>query len=165
MVTDIFPALALGLGTGDKTVMLRPPRDPRKEIITNKRWLTIILYAAVITATVISTMLYCKHTLMVDDRIINNMAFITLTFAQLFHVFNMSSARSGLFLNEITRNKFIWLAIFVCASLLVLAFEIPEMRVVLGLTLLPVNLWLTAIAASALPLLIFQIIKGLRPKT
>jgi len=165
MVTDIFPALALGLGTGDKTVMLRPPRDPRKEIITNKRWLTIILYAAVITATVISTVLYCKHTLMVDDRVINNMAFITLTFAQLFHVFNMSSARSGLFLNEITRNKFVWLAIFVCASLLVLAFEIPEMRVVLGLTLLPVNLWLTAIAASALPLLIFQIIKGLRPKT
>jgi Ca2+-transporting ATPase len=164
MVTDIFPALALGLGTGDKTVMLRPPRDPQKEIITNKRWLAIALYAAVITATVIATVLYCKKTLAVDDRVINNMAFVTLTFAQLFHVFNMSSARSETFLNEITRNKFVWIAIFICASLLVLAFWVPEMRVVLGLTLLPANLWLTAIAASTLPLLIFQIIKSIQAR-
>lgn len=164
MVTDIFPALALGLGSGDKTVMKRAPRDPKMNIITNKKWLGIALYAATITSAVIIAVVYCKEVLNTNDRASNNVAFITLTFAQLFHVFNMSSGGSAFLKNEITRNKFVWLALIICSALTLLVFTIPGMRLVLGLSVLPIKLWLTAITISLLPLIVIQCYKVFQKK-
>jgi len=161
MVTDIFPALALGLGTGDKTVMQKPPRDPSKGIITNKGWIVIALYSAAMTSAVIVAVVYCKKVLHSDDLVCNNVAFITLTFAQLFHVFNMSSDRSALLNNEITRNKFVWIAIFICSGLTLTVFEIPGMRLVLGLSVLSLKLWVFAITAGLLPLVVIQTYKAI----
>lgn len=162
MVTDIFPALALGLGTGDKTLMHTPPRDPKKPIITNNNWLVIALYAALITLCVTAAVIYCNYLNLSDARSINSVAFVTLTFAQLFHVFNMASLRSGILVNEITRNKFVWLALVICAGAIFVVFSVPKMRMVLGLTPLPVKLWVTAIIASLLPLCIIQAYKVLK---
>ncbi|WP_240049194.1 cation-translocating P-type ATPase [Mucilaginibacter psychrotolerans] len=162
MVTDIFPALALGLGTGDKTVMLRPPRAPEKNIITNKKWLIIALYSASITSAVVIAVVYCKEVLHSDDRICNNIAFITLTFAQLFHVFNMSSDGEGFINNEITRNKWVWIAMLICSGLTIMVFAVPGMRLVLGLSVLSFTLWAVATVASLLPLLVFQAVKAVQ---
>lgn len=162
MVTDIFPALALGLGTGDKTVMHELPRDPKKPIITNRTWLVIALYATLITLSVTAAVVYCNYLNLTDARSINSVAFITLTFAQLFHVFNMASLRSGILVNEITRNKFIWLALVICIAAILVVFAVPQIRVVLGLAALPIKLWVVAIIASFFPLLIIQAYKILR---
>jgi len=160
MVTDIFPALALGLGSGDQTVMLHPPRDPKKNIITNKKWLVIVLYSTAMTSAVILAGFYSREILHADDRVTNSIAFITLTFVQLFHVFNMSSRGSAIFKNEITSNKFVWIALFICITLTIIVFAIPAIRKVLDLSLLPIKVWFTAIAISALPLVVIQLRKA-----
>ena len=159
MVTDVFPALALGLGKGDKTVMDRPPRDPKNLIVSNRDWIAIGLYALSITFACMAAVIYCKAYLLVDDKTANNVAFITLAFAQLFHVFNMASAKSKLLLNEITKNKFIWLALIICAGLILMVFAIPQMRRVLELNMLGLNIWLIAITASLIPLFLVQLYK------
>ncbi|WP_426095289.1 cation-translocating P-type ATPase [Flavobacterium sp. DSR2-3-3] len=159
MVTDVFPALALGLGKGDKTVMERPPRDPKLLIISNRDWITISLYAAAMTLAVIIAVVYCKQIISTDSKIINNVAFITLAFAQLFHVFNMSSPHSNFFVNEITKNKFVWIALLICTALMVLVFAIPQMRSVLRLDVLPAQVWLVSILAGLIPLLSVQVYK------
>lgn len=156
MVTDIFPALALGLGKGDETVMERPPRDPKLLIISNKDWIRISLYAAAMTLAVITAVIYYKKVFPADPSITNNVAFLTLAFAQLFHVFNMSSPHSNLFVNDITKNKFIWIALFICSSLLVLVYTIPQTRLVLGLEILSAEVWLVSILAGLIPLVLFQ---------
>ena len=159
MVTDVFPALALGLGKGDKTVMDRPPRDPKNLIVSNKDWVAIGLYALCITLACMAAVIYCKTFLLVDDKTANNIAFVTLAFAQLFHVFNMASAQSKLWVNEITKNKFIWLAIIICAALLLMVFVVPQMRRVLGLNMLSANVWMISIIASLIPLFLVQLYK------
>lgn len=159
MVTDVFPALALGVGEGDKTVMDNPPRNPAKDIITNRNWIVITLYSVFITASVIAAVLYCKYYITSDSKVENNVAFITLAFAQLFHVFNMSSSNSGLIVNEVTKNKFIWLAVVICTGLMVLAFAVPQLRLVLKLNVLPGTVWLVCIIASLFPLLLVQLYK------
>lgn len=159
MVTDVFPALALGLGKGDKTVMDRPPRDPKNLIVSNKDWIAIGLYALSITFACIAAVIYCKTYLLLDDKTANNVAFITLAFAQLFHVFNMASAKSKLLLNEITKNKFVWLAIIICAGLMLMVFAVPQMRRVLELNMLGLNIWLIAMTASLIPLFLVQLYK------
>ena len=159
MVTDVFPALALGVGKGDKTIMDNPPRNPAKNIITNKNWIAITLYSAAITLAVIVAVFYCKAYISADAKVANNMAFITLAFAQIFHVFNMSSPNSKLLVNEITTNKFVWLAILLCSGLMLLVYAVPQLRLVLGLVELSFKAWMVAILAALLPLLLVQFYK------
>lgn len=162
MVTDVFPALALGLGKGDKTVMENPPRDPTKNMISNTNWLSITLYAVTITLSVIAAILYCKTFISNDDKILNNIGFVTLAFAQLFHVFNMSSRKSAIFINEVTSNKFIWLALFICAALMLMVFAVTPIRLALGLVVLSAKAWFVALLAALLPLIIVQVSKMVR---
>lgn len=159
MVTDVFPALALGLGKGDKTVMDRPPRDPKNVIVSNKDWIAISLYSLSITLACMAAVIFCKQYLLIDDKTANSVAFVTLAFAQLFHVFNMASAQSKLLVNEITKNKFIWLAILICAGLVAIVFAVPQMRTVLGLQVLSTYIWIVSIIAGLVPLLLVQLFK------
>ncbi len=159
MVTDVFPALALGLGKGDKTIMEQPPKDPKADIISNRKWIDITLYAAVITLSVIAALFYCQQIMKINSQSENNVAFITLALAQLFHVFNMSSVGSKWIVNDVTKNKFVWFALLICTGVLFLVYVVPQMRLVLGLTNLPLNVWLVCIVSSLLPLLIIQIYK------
>jgi P-type Ca2+ transporter type 2C len=161
MVTDVFPALALGLGKGDKNVMKKPPIDEKKPIVDKKDWIKIGIYALIITFSVASAVIYCKKYITSDDKIANNVAFITLAFAQLFHVFNMSAFDSKVFINDITKNKYVWLAVVICTGFMVLVFLVPQMRLVLGLDLLPTNIWIVSILASLIPLFVIQIYKSI----
>lgn len=159
MVTDVFPALALGLGKGDPTVMEKPPRDPKLDIISNKNWLIIVLYAMLITASVVLVVFYCREFVSNDPKVLNNIAFITLAFAQLFHVFNMSSNHAGIWSNEVTKNRFVWLALLLCFFLIFLVYLFPQTRVALNLSIFSIDAWMVAILASLLPLVVVQIYK------
>ncbi|TDB62345.1 cation-translocating P-type ATPase [Arundinibacter roseus] len=160
MVTDVFPALALGLGKGDNTVMNHPPKDPAAPIVSNKDWVAVGIYSAAMTAAVMGAMIYADYRHLLDEKAANNVAFLTLVFAQLFHVFNMASADSGIVNNEVTRNRFVWLAIVICTGIMALVFAVPSLRTVLGLYILPVRLWVIALVASALPLVVVQTYKA-----
>jgi P-type Ca2+ transporter type 2C len=159
MVTDVFPALALGLGKGDKKIMLLPPKDPKADIISNRKWIDIALYAIVITLSVLASVIYCQKILQLEDKIVNSVAFITLAFAQLFHVFNMSSVGSHLLVNDVTKNKFVWWAVVLCSAQLVLVIAVPIFRTVLGLEVIAMQVWVVCLMASLVPLLIIQIYK------
>ncbi len=156
MVTDIFPALALGLGKGDKTIMNNPPRDPKKLIVSSRDWYEIVLFASVISLAVVSAIYYYIHFYSADELILNNLAFITLAFAQLFHVFNMSSKNAKLIINDITKNKFVWIALVLCISFLAIVFVVPAFRMVLKLAVLPPEVWIISIVSGLLPLVIIQ---------
>lgn len=156
MVTDIFPALALGLGKGDNTIMNNPPRDPKKLIVSNRDWYEILLYAAVISLSVVSAIYYHIYFYSADEIILNNLAFITLAFAQLFHVFNMSSKNAKLIINDITKNKFVWIALVLCISFFAIVFVVPTFRMVLKLAVLPIEVWIISIVSGLLPLVIIQ---------
>ncbi|WP_017258808.1 cation-translocating P-type ATPase [Pedobacter arcticus] len=162
MVTDVFPALALGLGKGDQTVMQRPPRDPKLDIVSNRNWLVIIIYAAMMTGSVVLSIFLCRVYVVADAMIINNVAFITLAFSQLFHVFNMSSIHSGMFKNEVTKNKFVWIALLLCFSIVLIVYIFPASRTALNFEFIPIKAWLIALLASLLPLFCVQLYKLFR---
>ncbi|MBS1522168.1 MAG: cation-transporting P-type ATPase [Bacteroidetes bacterium] len=158
VVTDIFPALALGLGKGDKDIMLRPPRDPSKDILYKEKWTNIIVFATMMTVAVIGAVKYCES-IGYGISALNNTAFFTLTFAQLAHVFNMSDVHSHWLNNEITRNKYVWLAILLCLLITGGAYFTPGLRQVLNLAPLPWQVWLISIVAGIVPLLVVQSVK------
>lgn len=133
LVTDIFPALAIGLGKGEKNIMELPPRKPDEPIITRQLWNSTIIYGLSITASVLGITVYAHYELGLAAVEINNMAFYTLIFAQLLNIFNMPRRQLSFFRNEVTRNPWIWWAILICILLTLLAYLIPPAARVLSL--------------------------------
>ncbi len=140
LVTDVLPALALGMTTGSDLVMKRPPRRHDEPIITSQHWFSISVYAVIIAA--------CSHGAVAvshywihgggpwNMELSNNTLFVTLILSQLLHVFNMSANHAdGFFSSDIFRNKYIWYALGTCVAITTAAYFIPPMAKVLALHL------------------------------
>ncbi|MEQ9618826.1 MAG: cation-transporting P-type ATPase [Deltaproteobacteria bacterium] len=164
LVTDVFPALALGMGEGNENIMKMPPREPGEPIITRRSWLGIAGYGLLITAAVLGALLISIKELGFDDQRAVSVSFLTLAFVQLFHVFNMREARSGLVKNEVTRNKYVWGAIMLCAVIILTAVYFTPAAQVLSVANPGADGWTLVIAISLIPLVIGQALKYvLRP--
>jgi Ca2+-transporting ATPase len=133
LITDIFPALALGLGKGEEDIMELPPNKPDEPIMTRKHWNATVIYGLSITASVLGISMYSNYVLELAPEQINNMAFFTLIFAQLLNVFNMPLRHLSFFRNEVTTNPWIWAAIVFCILLTTLAYLLPPVANVLSL--------------------------------
>ncbi len=164
LVTDVFPALALGVGGGDPQIMSRPPRKSNEPIITKGHWLQIGLYGALLTASVLSAFLIALYWLNMDTAHSVTISFLTLAFGQLVHVFNMRDQQSGIFKNEITRNGWIWAAIVLCLFLIFAVLLITPAANVLKLTFPNADGWTLIVIFSLIPLIIGQTFKLLVSK-
>lgn len=162
LVTDVFPALALGMGSGSDAVMKQPPRNPQEPILTRRLWTSVGVYGASITLSILGVAVYCNQWLGLDDKVTNNITFLSLTLAQLWHVFNITSAQLPLFVNDITRNVHVWLALLLCLVIVAGAYLLEPFRTVLSLTHLSFAYWELILAGSLLPLLIIQTLKRLK---
>ncbi|NIO03031.1 MAG: HAD-IC family P-type ATPase [Proteobacteria bacterium] len=160
LVTDVFPALALGVGEGDPTIMNDRPRDPREPILTRHHWLAIGGYGLTMTLSVLGALTLALIWLKMGEGQAVTVSFLTLAFTQLWHVFNMRDRRSGLILNEITRNPFVWGALALCVTLLLLAVYIPGLASVLKLENPGATGWILVIVMSLIPCLLGQILKS-----
>jgi Ca2+-transporting ATPase len=156
LVTDVFPALALGTIEGDENALLRPPRPPSEPILTRKQWKVIILDGVLIALTTLAALLVAIFPLALKDDAITTFTFFTLALAQLWHVFNMRNWREAMLFNQITRNTYVWLAIVVCLLILAVAALQPDMADALKLVPLDGKVWLILLGLSSLPLLIRQ---------
>lgn len=163
LVTDVFPAFALGLGKGDAGAMHRPPRDPEEPVIDRTRWHMILVLGVLITASTLLAFGLSLFWLRLGADASVTVAFLTLALAQLWNVFNLRGADSGLFRNEITRNPHVWGAIAICLLLIGLALWHPALANLLQLAV-PVHQGLAlAFAASLAPLILGQIWIAIRP--
>ena len=133
LVTDVFPAFALGLGRGDAHVMARPPRDPREQIVDRTRWWLIGVLGGGITLATLAAFLLALFWLRLDAGAAVTVAFLTLALAQLWNVFNVRDADAGLVDNEVTRNPYVWGALALCLGLIGLAVWLPSLASLLGL--------------------------------
>jgi Ca2+-transporting ATPase len=157
LVTDVFPALALGMCAGDPGIMRRPPRSPGEPIMARRHWGAVAAYGFVMTVVVLTALWLGLSVLGLSQGQAVTMSFMTLALAQLWHVFNMRDAFSGVWSNEITRNRWVWGAVVLCLVLLALAVLIPPVAQVLSLEAPDTAGWTITLALSLLPLLIGQL--------
>ncbi|HSR53075.1 MAG TPA: cation-transporting P-type ATPase [Acidobacteriota bacterium] len=162
LVTDVFPALALGVGSGDEHIMERPPRDPDEPIMGRRRWRRVALYGLVFTASVLGALILARRWLGMDAQEAVTVSFLTLAFAQLWHVFNMRTPESGLIRNEITRNRYVWGALALCSLLLLGAVYLPILSQVLAITPPGFAGWGLVLVMSLIPLLAGQTVMVFR---
>lgn len=137
LVTDVLPALALGVIGDGPAIMQQPPRLASVPIIDRTRWKAIILYASVIALACIGAVTMSHFTIHRTEawnpELCNNILFFTLIFCQLLHVFNMGASGTSFFRSEVIRNRTVWAALVASALILVGLYEVPVIRTVLNI--------------------------------
>ena len=103
LITDSFPVLALGVERGDFGAMQRPPESTQKSIFSRSSLLSIALSAAYITA--VTVLVYAISLIFFGNAVATTMTFLTLSFAELFHVFNVRSESRSSFNKSLFSNK------------------------------------------------------------
>ena len=159
IITDVFPALALGVGKENDKLMHFPPRDPKKPVLESSDWRRIVYYALVITVCVLGVYWLATSRLGLSRAEGNTVTFYALSLAQLLHVFNLYSEKGRFFVNEITRNKFIWQAQTLCIMILLATYFIPFLKQMLSLETLSTQSLALIMGAGILPLLVIQVVR------
>jgi len=157
LMLDIFPALALGIGKGGPDVMEKPPRDQEEPFLTKNHWMIIIVYGFVIAFSILLSLYFALEFFKMPVRQAVTVSFLTLTFARLWHVFNMRDKDSSMLRNEITKNPFVWGAIALCASLIFAAVYLPGLSEILETVNPGFNGWIIVITMSIIPYILGQI--------
>lgn len=159
LVTDVFPALALGVGESGPYIMDHPPRPRTEALLTKRHWARLVGYGLVMSAAVLAGLAISMLVFEMNVKRAVTVSFLILAGAQLGHVFNMVSPRSGFVFNEVTRNPWIWAAVVLCIGLLIAAVYVPILSEVLGTEEPGKEGWLLVLTLSFAPVLVGQ---GLR---
>ncbi|MBP3462181.1 MAG: calcium-translocating P-type ATPase, PMCA-type [Tyzzerella sp.] len=107
LVTDCFPALALGMEKAEPNIMRRKPRDAKAGIFADGMGFDIGYQGFLVTILVLIS--YFIGNSMGGATHGTTMAFLTMSMAEIFHSFNMRSQRQSIFTLG-TKNNFLLLA-------------------------------------------------------
>lgn len=166
LITDVLPALALGVTPGGPEVMKQKPRAVNEPIIDKSRWLRIFFYAGVITATSIGAVYFSHYALHAwgewDAALSNNILFFTLISAQLFHVFNMGSMDLPFWRTEVVRNRYVWFAVGGCSLIVAGLYQIAPVRKALSMVPMSVADWALSIGAGLLAMVVIRLARNLK---
>ncbi len=162
LVTDSFPAIALGMEPVDKGVMKRKPKSKEEGIFAHGYGVEIFFQAVLFTILTVSAFVIGKSVSLDAGR---TMAFITLAVLETIHSFSMRSERS-LFEIGFFSNKKLNIASF--ASLLLVAVVVfTPIRTAFGMVKLDAVHYLITLGLAIVPLIymeIFKFFKRMRAK-
>ncbi len=151
LITDSFPVLALGMEKEDSDIMNRPPVRAEKSLFSKSSVSSIIFFGLYMTAVTIGV--YAVGLKLCDNETATAMTFLTISFLELFHSFNIRSERQSLFKTGIFSNKI--LLVTVLAGLVVnVLLAVSPLAGAFGLTAIGWKHWLIvlALALSVIPI-------------
>ncbi len=169
LITDSFPAVALGMDPGNQDVMKENPRDAKESFFAGGVGLHVILGGVLIGAlTIIAFWFgYYEHGYSPFDHSVpddtveyaRTMAFMVLVMCQLFYSLAVRSHTKSIFQIGVFTNKYLMGAIFLGVALQLIVVGIPAMQNAFHLQMLDVRAWFIAIGLSLIPLLCNEIFK------
>ena len=162
LITDCFPALALGLEKAEPDVMDRPPRDSHDGIFAGGLGLDILYQGVLITVITLASYII-GHCVEVGYFEIPSgvsphgmtMAFLTMSMCEIFHSFNMRFQRRSIFSGR-SHNKVLWAAMLGSLLITTLVLEVGPIADAFGFT--PVG-WAEYGIALALAVLVIPVVE------
>ena len=170
LITDTLPAISLGMDPGDKDVMNRKPRDPKESFFAEGAGMRAIVGGVLIgILTLVAFYLGIIHSGDVPIKEAKDgteivtygrtMAFIVLTFSQLFYSLSMRNSKKTIFEVGFFGNMFLIISIIISIILQVLLISIPPIAKMFKVTALDPSHWGMVIGLSLIPFAINEIIK------
>lgn len=159
LITDSFPALALGMEE-ESGSMKKPPRDPKESIFADRLGIDVIWQGSTIGLLTLASFAIGSA----QSQVIGmTMAFLTLSMCEIFHSMNMRSRTESIFTLK-KQNKYLWGAMMLSFVLTLGVIYIPGLNAVFQLTALPLGDFLAAMGIAFLIMPIVEIVKLIRRK-
>ncbi|MCF8106126.1 MAG: cation-transporting P-type ATPase [Desulfohalobiaceae bacterium] len=162
VITDVFPAISLGMGQGDPQMMQRDPRPKHEAVLTGKHWAAVAGWASLVCTSVLAGLAVALYVFNFEPMQAVTVSFLTLGFSKLWFVFNLRASQTTFFDNDIIKNRYVLGSIVLCAVLLVAAVYLPGLSNVLKTRVLDWSGWALLLGMSLVPFLVGQVIIGVR---
>jgi len=169
LITDSFPAVALGMDPGNPDVMKEKPRNSKESFFSNGAALHIIPGGILIGGLTILAFWfgYYEHGYNPFDHSVpantieyaRTMAFMVLVMCQLFYSLAVRSSSKSIFQIGLFSNKYLTGAIVLGILLQLIVVGIPVMQSAFHLQMLDLRGWIIAISLGLVPLLVNEFFK------
>ncbi|MEO8696114.1 MAG: cation-translocating P-type ATPase [Acidimicrobiales bacterium] len=155
LLTDVAPALAMGVDPASEDVMHRPPRRLTDRVIDREMWIGIFWVGSVMAVVTLAALdlrlpggIVGGSGNIVEAR---SMAFTTLVLAQLFNCFNARSDRTSAF-NHLFTNRLLWGAIALSLALQIAVVQLRFLNDAFDTTPLALDDWLLCVGLASIVL-------------
>lgn len=168
LITDCFPALALGLEKSESDSMKQPPRNPKEGIFAGGMGFDVFFQGFIVTILVMLSYLIGHRIESGVWEFVNSpdgttMAFLTLSMVEIFHSLNMRSRRGSIFQLK-TQNKFLFGAMIVSLILTTAVIEVPFLAAAFEFTPIDLEEYAVALLLAAVIIPIMEIVKFIQRK-
>ena len=163
LVTDCFPALALGMEKAEPDIMNRKPRNAKAGIFSNGTGFAIAYQGALITALILISY-FIGHFMetgtwgIAESQHGITMAFLTMSMAEIFHSINMRSQNGSIFKLK-SNNWFLYIAAIAALLMTTLVCEVPFIAHAFQFTEVGIEEYLIAIGLGFSVIPIVEIVK------
>ena len=174
LITDCFPALALGMEKPEKNIMNRRPRDSKEGIFAGGLGFAVAYQGILVTVITMASYLIGRFVLVNTDphaaglvgdaltayagKVGTSMAFLTLSLCEICHAFNMRSLHGSIFKMK-GQNVWLWGAAALSLLLTTVVIEIPVLANAFELAQLDLPEYGIAFALAILIIPIVEIVK------
>lgn len=172
LITDCFPALALGGEKRERDIMKRPPRSSSDGIFADGMGIDTFYQGALIALLTLLAY-FVGHRIesglweikQSHDGI--TMAFLTLSMCEIFHSINMRSRRDSIFtlLKDRNHNKLLLIAALASLVLTTAVIYVPFLSKAFGFTHISATEYFVALALAFAIIPLVEIIKFIQRKT
>lgn len=163
LVTDSFPALALGVEQGERDIMSEEPRNPNESILDKDMRNSIIVQSIAIGVATLAAFFLGQYVFFPIDETMTKaaqlhalngartMAFVTLVFAELLRAFSVRSNKYTVKEIGLFTNMHLVKAVGLAVVLMVIILYIPALEVIFETVNLGVKEWLVVLLLAFVP--------------
>ena len=168
LITDCFPALALGMEAAEPDIMRRKPRDAKDGIFSGGLGFDVFLQGAVVTCLTLAAY-FIGHFMESGVWAITTsadgmtMAFLTLSMVEICHSFNMRSRRKSVFTLK-NHNKWLWGAMGLSLVLTTAVIYVPFLRGAFGFQHISLMEYAVALLLAVSIIPIMELVKLIQRK-
>lgn len=168
LITDCFPALALGLEKIEPDIMKRKPRDPKEGIFAGGMGFDVFFQGLIVTVLVLISYVVGHRIESGVWAFVNSpdgttMAFLTLSMVEIFHSLNMRSRRGSIFTLH-SHNKFLYGAMIISLILTTVVIEVPFIAAAFKFTPIDLEEYAIALGLAVLIIPIMEVVKAIQRK-
>ncbi len=168
LITDTFPALALGVEKSEPDIMQRKPRSSKEGIFSGGVGFDVA-YQGILVSILTLASYFIGHFMETGNWEITTsehgvtMAFLTMSMAEIFHSFNLRSQRKSIFALK-SHNVMLFGAMLASLVLTTAVIYIPALATVFEFTHVSLTEYFTAMGLAVLVIPVVEIVKFFQRK-
>lgn len=158
LLTDAFPALALGMEAKEPDIMKKPPRNPDEPIMDSRMKVQIAVQSIFMTVAVLGVFVFALNRTS-NLQVAQTYAFATLIFSELLRAYTSRSETLSVFKLGIFSNKYMLGGTLISFLLLLVVIYVPALREIFDTVKLSIYDWDVIVLFGLIPFVAAEVSK------